>query len=138
MDSDFLLKSAAFLGSTGVGAGAFGAHSLKNVLQQKPNGLDNWKTAVMYQLIQATTLLALSAVSKAASSHDKSDATKSTSLSSQHYDKCGKIIAAGTVMFSGSIYGLVLDKGPKKILGPMTPIGGLFMMIGWAMIGFAP
>ena len=119
MDSDFLLKSAAFLGSTGVGAGAFGAHSLKNVLQQKPNGLDNWKTAVMYQLIQATALLALSAVSKAASS--ESDVTKSISASSQHYDKCGKIITAGTVMFSGSIYGLVLDKGPKKILGPMTP-----------------
>ena len=44
-------------------------------------------------------------------------------------------MALGTVLFSGSIYLLTLDIGPKKILGPITPVGGLLLMSGWVMIG---
>ena len=44
-------------------------------------------------------------------------------------------MAIGTAFFSGSIYLLCLDFGPKKLLGPMTPIGGSMMIAGWVMVG---
>jgi uncharacterized membrane protein YgdD (TMEM256/DUF423 family) len=121
--SDFLLRSAAFLGSTGVGAGAFGAHALKSTLEKQTNGVENWKTAVMYQLIHATALLALSALSS------------SSGKNSVKWLKSGKLMGLGSVIFSGSIYCLTLNVGPKKVLGPITPIGGLLMIGGWAVLG---
>ena len=45
------------------------------------------------------------------------------------------MMAAGTAMFSGSIYLLTLDIGPKKLLGPITPVGGLLLIGGWVMVG---
>mmetsp|Transcript_22390 Transcript_22390/g.33131 ORF Transcript_22390/g.33131 Transcript_22390/m.33131 type:complete len:130 (+) Transcript_22390:88-477(+) len=122
--STFLLRSAAVLGSTGVGAGAFGAHALKSTLEKQKNGVENWKTAVMYQLIHATALLALSALS--------SGSSKSMV---QAYEKAGKLMTAGVCLFSGSIYCLVLDFGPKKVTGPLTPVGGLLMVGGWVALG---
>ena len=41
----------------------------------------------------------------------------------------------GTLLFSGSIYLLTLDIGPRKLLGPTTPIGGLLIIAGWIVIG---
>jgi uncharacterized membrane protein YgdD (TMEM256/DUF423 family) len=120
---DFLLRSAAFLGSSGVGAGAFGAHALKSTLEKQKNGVENWKTAVMYQLVHATALLALAALS-----------ANSAKISTKCL-KAGKLMTFGTVIFSGSIYGLTLNVGPKKILGPITPIGGLMMISGWVVLG---
>lgn len=120
--SDFLLRSAAFLGSTGVGAGAFGAHALKSTLEKQKNGVENWKTAVVYQLLHATALLALSA---------------GVGKNAAKFEKSGKLMTLGTVIFSGSIYGLTLNVGPRKILGPITPVGGLLMMAGWGMLFMA-
>uniref|UniRef100_A0A7S2R8Q1 DUF423 domain-containing protein n=1 Tax=Eucampia antarctica TaxID=49252 RepID=A0A7S2R8Q1_9STRA len=125
---DFALRQcAAFLGSTGVGAGAFGAHYLKDTLSKKPNGVANWKMAVMYQLVHATAVLAISAYN--------SNTTKDTAHHKKMLAWSGKLMTVGTVLFSGSIYGLCLDVGPKKLLGPTTPIGGLLMIGGWIMIG---
>lgn len=121
--SDFLLRSAAFLGTTGVGAGAFGAHALKSTLEKQPNGLANWKMAVTYQLLHATALLALSALSAA------------PGTSAARLETSGKLMTYGTVIFSGSIYCLTLNVGPKKLLGPITPVGGLLMIGGWALLG---
>jgi uncharacterized membrane protein YgdD (TMEM256/DUF423 family) len=122
--SNFLLKSAGFLGSTGVGAGAFGAHALKSTLEQQKNGVENWKTAVQYQIIHATALLALAALSSGSSKNVM-----------QVCEKAGKFMTAGVLLFSGSIYCLVLDVGPKKVAGPLTPVGGLLMIIGWVSLG---
>jgi len=44
-------------------------------------------------------------------------------------------MALGTAMFSGSIYLLCLDIGPKKLIGPITPVGGLLLICGWTMVG---
>mmetsp|Transcript_38945 Transcript_38945/g.47459 ORF Transcript_38945/g.47459 Transcript_38945/m.47459 type:complete len:137 (-) Transcript_38945:111-521(-) len=119
-NSQLLLQQlASILGSTGIAAGAFGAHALKQTLSQKPGAMDNWRTAVSYQLFNAVALLALSSSGKAPSSNSS-----------------GKLIAVGTVLFSGSIYGLCLGVGPKAVLGPTTPLGGLLMIGGWVMIGF--
>lgn len=47
----------------------------------------------------------------------------------------GRLILLGTALFSGSIYLLTLDIGPKTLLGPTTPVGGLMMIGGWVLIG---
>jgi uncharacterized membrane protein YgdD (TMEM256/DUF423 family) len=47
----------------------------------------------------------------------------------------GPCFAIGTLLFSGSLYGLALD-GPKW-LGPITPLGGLSLMIGWLLLAYS-
>jgi uncharacterized membrane protein YgdD (TMEM256/DUF423 family) len=105
--------------------GAFGAHALKSTLAKKVGAGDNWKTAVTYQLVHAVALLTLSAIDKKALRDPPSPSSWSG----------GKVMAVGAAIFSGSIYCLCLDVGPKKILGPITPIGGLLMISGWVMVG---
>jgi uncharacterized membrane protein YgdD (TMEM256/DUF423 family) len=135
----FLLPSAAFLGTTGVGAGACGAHALKSTLEQQKNGVENWKTAVIYQLIHAVALLALSALSSSSCCFVPASLSGGAGGGGQKNlvqvcERAGKWILAGVTLFSGSIYCLVLDIGNKKIVGPLTPVGGLLMMGGWAML----
>lgn len=120
--ADILRRYASFLGATGVTAGAFGAHALKDRLTNK--GHENWRTAVLYQLVHSTALVGLSAYSQSATSKTKAE---NTALA-------GKLMMAGTVLFSGSIYLLCLEVGPKKLLGPTTPIGGLCMLAGWVVL----
>lgn len=133
---DQLRLAAAFLGASGVTLGAFGAHALKNRLTA--NGrMDNWKTAVMYQLFHAVAVLSVSVLcdqqDSASSPVRKLEA--STAAASSRYQRAGQSMAVGSLLFSGSIYMLCLEVGPKKLLGPTTPIGGLFMIAGWAMLG---
>ena len=99
--------------------------ALKATLSAKPNGVDNWKTAVFYQLLHSVAILSLSAIDRKALQHPPSPNSWSG----------GKIMGLGTAMFSGSIYCLTLDIGPKKVFGPMTPVGGLFLIAGWALVG---
>ena len=94
--------------------GAFGAHGLKAVLEAG-NQLENWKTAVFYQLVHAVALLAL--------------AGRPVSISS----KVGACWLAGVTCFSGSLYWIALG-GPIKLLWPVTPLGGLLLLIGWGMV----
>lgn len=133
-DSDLLRKLASALGASGVAAGAFGAHALKTRLVSKPGAEANWKTAVSYQLFHATALLALSALSSASSD----DISKDKPVAGGgDYARAGKFMAIGSLLFSGSIYCLTLDVGPKKLLGPITPIGGLLIIGGWVVAGFS-
>ena len=117
-ESNFNRKAAAFFGFTGVALGAFGAHALKGVLERN-NTADSWKTAVMYQLIHALALLAVSTREV-----DVKSSVPWTSISNSWI--------AGIVLFSGSIYGLCL--GGPRLLGPVTPIGGLSLMTGWGLL----
>jgi len=108
-----LLIAAGILGFTGVGLGAFGAHALKATLEAS-NQLETWKTAVFYQLIHAVALLAMAGWSDPAAR------------------KIGWCWIAGVLLFSGSLYGLAL--GGPKILGPVTPLGGIAFLAGWAWV----
>jgi len=103
---------AALFGSLGVICGAFGAHALRARLA--PEQLSAWETAVHYQLFHAVVLLALGLYGAA---------------TSRPLGAAPWLFAAGIVCFSGSIYGLVL--GGPRILGPVTPIGGLALIAGW-------
>lgn len=107
---------AAALGFTGVVAGALGAHALKNVLE--PAQLDSFETAVRFQMYHALALLTVGALA------DK--------FRAKRLIQAGWIMFAGVLLFSGSIYLLVLT--PLKP-GLVTPIGGLVLMVAWVWIG---
>lgn len=104
------LKVTSVVGAIAVALGAFGAHALKDELLTNGN-TDVWKTAVFYHLIHSILLAMLS-------------------LSSGTFNKVAYVfILSGVILFSGSLYLLCfLD---LIWLGPITPIGGLFLILGW-------
>ena len=107
---------AGILGFLGVALGAFGAHGLREILAER-NSLETWHTAVLYQLLHAGALLAISFAA---------DHTKWLVFA-------GRFWIAGTTLFSGSLYLLALG-GPASLLGPVTPLGGLAYLAGWTCI----
>ena len=109
------IRVAAIVGFVGVACGAFGAHALRARLT--PDQLAAWQTAVHYQLVHGVVLLALGLYGAA---------------TSRPLGPAPWLFAAGIVGFSGSIYGLVL--GGWRILGPVTPIGGLALIAGWVAL----
>lgn len=106
-------------GFLSVALGAFGAHGLKNILDE--NSLAIYHTAVTYQFYHT---LALGLVVLFAQNRP----TKS----SQRAAAC---FTFGIVIFSGSLYALALTK--ISILGAITPIGGLLFLVGWFFVGVA-
>lgn len=109
--------AAGVLGATGVIAGAFGAHALRDHLE--PDRLASFETGVRYQLLHALALLAVGALAQ---------------RSSEDYRLVTLAFVAGTVLFSGSIY--VLSLGGPRWFGPITPIGGMLLIGGWAALIF--
>lgn len=114
------LISGAIFGLTAVIFGAFGAHLLKKKLTQ--DQLQSFETGVKYQMYHAIILLLLG--------FQLNDKTTINNY----------IIYAfitGVILFSFSIYGLVISSANNKkikALGPITPLGGLFLIIGWALL----
>jgi uncharacterized membrane protein YgdD (TMEM256/DUF423 family) len=107
---------SGLLGITGVGAGAFGAHYLRTRLDSR--SLESFQTAVHYQMMHAIVLLAVSLLLQR--------------IASGWFATGLVFFVVGTFLFSGSIYLLVLRK--MVVLGPVTPVGGLFLMLGWFCI----
>lgn len=101
-------------------AGAFGAHMLKDLLS--PKMMTAFQTGVLYQLIHGLGLLILCAFQEKVSSH-------------RAFNQTFNLLAWGTILFSGSIYLLAFNElyqwHIEKVLGPITPIGGLLMIAGW-------
>ncbi len=85
-----------------------------------------------YQLLHAVALLSLSVIDR---KNTMRIAPNNNSQSSSSAWSGAKVMALGTAMFSGSIYLLCLDIGPKKLIGPITPVGGLLLICGWTMVG---
>lgn len=115
----FFLLIGALAGGLGVLAGAFGAHALEGTVS--PDRLDTFKTAVEYQIYHGLALLFLGFVR--------------LSESGGMFDWAGGLFIAGIVLFSGSLYILVLtDTG---WWGAVTPIGGTAFILGWAALLWA-
>lgn len=108
---------AAFFGLSGVVLGAFGAHGL-SARGISPEQLSSWQTAVHYLLIHAVALLAIGFGIRVAAS--------------PWLEWSAIAWMAGVILFSGSIFMLVL--GGPRWLGPVTPVGGLALMVGWLML----
>jgi uncharacterized membrane protein YgdD (TMEM256/DUF423 family) len=118
--SQTALVFGAIFGFLAIILGAFGAHLLKKKLSA--DQLQSFETGVKYQMYHAILLLVLGF---------QFDATAKIDT----YIMYAFII--GTVIFSFSIYGLVISSANNKkmkFLGPITPLGGLFLAAGWAML----
>lgn len=115
-------RTAWILGSlsafVGVAAGAFGAHALESVIGSEL--LEIYETGVRYQMFHALALLALGLVA--------------TVQPGGRWSIPIWLFAAGTVLFSGSLYVMALTG--VRWLGAVTPIGGLCFLIGWIAAGW--
>ena len=121
MKQHSILALAAILGALAVGLGAFGAHGLRDMVSSAD--LEIWNTAVRYQAWHALALVLLGVVTSRAGCTDRGALI-------------GWAFLVGSLLFSGSIYGLALD-GPGAVLGPITPLGGLCLIIGWGALGWS-
>jgi len=115
MRSSTCIVLGAVLAGVGVVLGAFGAHALKDTLVESGQ-LENWHTAVRYQIWHALALLAYGI---------------------WRQGREGRWAPAwcflvGTLLFSGSIYALCFDFA-RSVMGPVTPLGGSFLIAGWAV-----
>jgi uncharacterized membrane protein YgdD (TMEM256/DUF423 family) len=107
-----MLALAAAFGASGVLCGAFGAHGLKS-LGADAGSLAIWATASQYHLLHSVAIL-----------HCASRGAPGVLPA--------RLFAAGTAIFSGSLYLLVLTK--VKVLGAVTPVGGLVLVAAWASL----
>jgi uncharacterized membrane protein YgdD (TMEM256/DUF423 family) len=112
------LAAAGFNGLCGVGFGAWAAHGARNVIDG--DAIEWVKTGAQYQLWHAAALLALIGL-PAAFAHVRRWA--------------GPCFCGGALLFSGSLYAMALLNW--RWAAYITPIGGLFMLLGWAfLLGF--
>lgn len=114
MDRIFFMLGSILAGLA-VATGAFGAHGLQKLVT--PERLETWEKAVRYQMFHALALLLLAW----AITHWP-EQTKLLSAG-------GWLFLAGVVLFSGSLYLLVLSE--ITVLGAITPLGGVAFVVGW-------
>lgn len=115
-----VLIVSCIYGITGVILGAFGAHLFKKIISKEK--LESFETGVRYQLLHAIVLLVMGLMFD-------------FGQKSQQLAACFFMI--GIVLFSFSIYVLSFSEklGHKvKILGPITPLGGLLIILGWCCL----
>ncbi|MDF2477374.1 MAG: hypothetical protein K0S24_2857 [Sphingobacterium sp.] len=118
--NNIVIITAALLGALAIILGAFGAHAFKKILSAEK--LDSFEVGVRYQMYAAITLLVLGL---------------NLSFDYQSERVAYYLITLGTLLFSGSIYFLSFAEYWKKnlkFLGPITPLGGLLMIMGWIAI----
>jgi uncharacterized membrane protein YgdD (TMEM256/DUF423 family) len=125
-----LIQFAGFSGAVGVALGAMAAHYLKGKMELgllTQNDLQAFETGSKYQIYHSIVILIIALL------HDK--------LHIKLITKAVYCFMAGIVLFSGSLYILsthdLMGIHSVRWLGPITPIGGLFLICGWLLIGFS-
>ncbi len=116
-----ILLTAVILGVISVVLGAFGAHGLKSILSE--SSLESYQTGVTYQMYHALVLLWLGSAAHLTATQKKWI----------YY-----FFTIGVVFFSFSIYLLAtndLTSFNFKPLAFITPLGGVFLISGWLLIG---
>ena len=120
-----ILILGLFFSLLAVVLGAFGAHALKAIVSQ--DKLQIFETGVRYQFMHAFALIALSIYGS--QNEDKSGEQKAIGWSAHFF-------LIGIFLFSGSLYLLTLlsitSYPMARILGPITPLGGLCFILGWS------
>ena len=117
MTQQIIIITGTFFGMLSVIFGAFGAHALKKTLSNEQ--LHSFEVGVKYQMYHAIVLLVLG--------------FSNTYTTSATY----WCFTVGIILFSFSIYGLVISASKEKklkFLGPITPIGGLLLVIGMGKV----
>ncbi len=121
MTSVTATRIAAATGFLAVGLGAFGAHGLREVLIQ--NGTTAiWEKAVFYHFIHALGMLIVSII------------PRTGALAESSAGLVNWLLLAGIVFFSGSLYGMALTG--MRVLGAITPIGGLSFIAAWLTLAW--
>ena len=115
------MSLAALFGGLSVAAGAFGSHALKERLTQR--ALDIFEVGVRYQMYHALALLLVAILLNQSKSPSPSLIVS------------GWLFIIGIFIFSGSLYALSLSD--IKILGAITPIGGVAFIAGWGALAIA-
>ena len=113
------LLAAGIFGLSGVALGAMGAHALHDLLAER-GFTQAWETGARYHLYHALAIFGAAIWCRVAPRPPRAIAWAVRSWS------------VGIVLFSGSLYGLAL--GGPKWLGPVTPLGGIALMAGWACV----
>ena len=117
-----IISTGAIFGMLAIILGAFGAHALKKVLSLEQ--LSTFETGVRYQMYQALFLLFIGIM---------------TDLSQKTKKIIYNLVLFGVILFSGSIYLLAtntLTSFDFKVIGFVTPIGGLLLILAWAVLLF--
>jgi len=122
------LLAAGIFGAAAIALGAWGAHGLEAWLvarggepERVAARLDQFNVAARYHLVHAVVLVGLAAIS------DR--------LASAASRWIGRLMGVGIVLFSGSLYLLVITDTPW--LGAITPLGGLAWIVAWSALGIA-
>lgn len=118
MNSARTLAAAGVLLALATACGAFGAHALKT--QLAPERLQLWETAVRYQFFQALGLLGIGLTLRV--------------IPAAALRAAAALIVAGVLLFCGSLY--ALSFGGPRLLGALTPLGGLAWIGGWLMFAY--
>jgi uncharacterized membrane protein YgdD (TMEM256/DUF423 family) len=118
----FSQKVTLILGSVfgllGVAIGAFGAHALKPLLQAN-NKVDTFELAVRYQFYHAFALLFIGVL-------------MNLWPAETYLQRASLFVTLGILLFSGSLYALSFNVG--KAVAFITPIGGVFFIVGWLFL----
>lgn len=107
----------SFFGASAIMLGAFGAHALKETLTV--DQLQSFETAVRYQMYHVMVLLFLNAYE---------------GFSIKQKKVISYLFFAGIIFFSGSIYAIQLTSVTAKSIWFVTPLGGVFLILGWILM----
>lgn len=113
--------TASLLLALAVALGAFGAHGLKGRLDEYSMGI--WEKAVLYHFLHAFGMLIVSIFPRVGL------------LAPGRANFVMALLSAGILLFSGSLY--VLAVSGMKILGAVTPFGGLSFISAWILLAFS-
>ena len=114
-----ILSLVAFLGAITIVLGAFGAHSLQEILSTQE--LKSFETGVRYQMYHILALLFVNTYTK---------------FSSKVKTIINYLFLGGILLFSGSIYAITFGV-PAQTIWFVTPLGGFLFILGWLKMGFS-
>lgn len=144
--SNWISYAAALTGASGVLLGAFGAHGLNQAFPSADASV--WRTAVLYHLLHAVALLALALYQKTLyqqTLYQQVQNQLAAPLVPGHRSLSwvAGAFVLGVLLFSGSLYFLTISGSTGgstggsawgSVLGPLTPVGGLVLVVGWLLL----
>jgi uncharacterized membrane protein YgdD (TMEM256/DUF423 family) len=114
------VSTGALLMAAAVILGAFGAHGLRDKLDAY--SMSVYEKAVFYHLVNALGILIVAVLAR------------TEAISSAGEARIGWLLLIGILVFSGSLYALAISG--MRILGAITPIGGLAFIAGWLLLAY--
>jgi uncharacterized membrane protein YgdD (TMEM256/DUF423 family) len=114
------IAAGSALMALAVGMGAFGAHALKNRLDAYSASV--YERAVFYHFVHALGILLVALLAR------------TTAITAAGQARVAWLLLIGIIVFSGSLYALAISGA--RILGAITPIGGLAFIIGWLVLAY--